>query len=326
MDENISLYRHMRPSLDGKTQIKDPARYITIQWTISSEALDARGHAFGGTWGGNPSTFHHNLFACNTARNASIGMSGPFDFRNNVIFYWRHRTIDGGDETSLINLINNYYRPGPATNENMRAVFARIEQRDMYSPGSAWAEGGWFPRAEKRPGKWYVAGNVMHDNEEVTNNNWAGMRGPENLARVNTPFEGWPVAPHQTAQEAFESVLSHAGATLPKRDAVDKRVTEMVRSGKTTTETGIIKDISEVGGYPELTYDPKEVPVDTDGDGMPDEWEKKHNLDPNDPSDGAKDADKDGYTNVEEYLNGTDPNEYINYRNLGNNVDMISFK
>jgi hypothetical protein len=326
MDENISLYRHMRPSLDGKTQIKDPARYITIQWTISSEALDARGHAFGGTWGGNPSTFHHNLFACNTARNASIGMSGPFDFRNNVIFNWRHRTIDGGDETSLINLINNYYRPGPATNENMRAVFARIEQRDMYSPGSAWAEGGWFPRAEKRPGKWYVAGNVMHDNEEVTNNNWAGMRGPENLARVNTPFEGWPVAPHQTAQEAFESVLSHAGATLPKRDAVDKRVTEMVRSGKTTTETGIIKDISEVGGYPELTYDPKEVPVDTDGDGMPDEWEKKHNLDPNDPSDGAKDADKDGYTNVEEYLNGTDPNEYINYRNLGNNVDMISFK
>ena len=59
---------------------------------------------------------------------------------------------------------------------------------------------------------------------------------------------------------------------------------------------------------------------------MPDEWEKKHNLDPNDPSDGAKDADKDGYTNVEEYLNGTDPNEYINYRNLVNNVDMISFK
>ncbi|MDD3431142.1 MAG: hypothetical protein PHF38_03855, partial [Bacteroidales bacterium] len=127
MDENISLYRHMRPSLDGTTQIKDPAKNITIQWTISSEALDARGHAFGGTWGGNPSTFHHNLFACNTARNPSIGMSGPFDFRNNVIFNWRHRTMDGGDETSMINVINNYYRPGPATNENMRAVFARIE-------------------------------------------------------------------------------------------------------------------------------------------------------------------------------------------------------
>ena len=324
MDENISLYRHMRPSLDGKTRIKDPSRNITIQWTISSEALDARGHAFGGTWGGIPSTFHHNLFACNTARNPSIGMSGPFDYRNNVVFNWRHRTMDGGDETSLINVINNYYKPGPATNSNMRAVFARIEERNMYSPGSAWAEGGWYPQAQKRPGKWYVAGNVMHGSEEATNNNWAGMRGNEKLARVNTPFEGWPVAPHETAEAAFESVLAKAGATLPKRDAVDKRVTEMVRSGKPMTETGIIKDISEVGGYPDLTFDPAKVPVDSDGDGMPDEWETKHNLDPKNPTDGALDSDDDGYTNVEEYLNGTNPREKINYRNLSNNVDTIS--
>ena len=324
MDENISLYRHMRPSIDGKTQIKDPAKNITIQWTISSEALDARGHAFGGTWGGNPSTFHHNLFASNTARNPSIGMSGPFDFRYNVVFNWRHRTIDGGDETSMINLINNYFKPGPASNENMRSVIARIEQRSMYSPGSAWAEGGWYPKEANRPGKWYVAGNIMHGSEEVTRNNWAGMRGPENLARVNTPFEGWPVAPHQTADAAFESVLAKAGATLPKRDAVDTRVVEMVRTGKPMTKTGIIKDVSEVGGYPNLTYDPAKVPADSDGDGMPDEWEIKYNLNPKDPKDGVIDSDGDGYTNVEEYLNGTNPGEKINYRNLGNNVDTIS--
>lgn len=332
MDENISLYRHMRPSFDGKTQIKDPAKNITIQWTISSEALDARGHAFGGTWGGNPSTFHHNLFASNTARNPSIGMSGEFDFRYNVVFNWRHRSIDGGDETSMINLINNYFKPGPATNENMRAVFARIERRSMYSPGSAWAEGGWYPKAPNRPGKWYVAGNIMHDNAEVTNNNWAGMRGsqrntinePENIARVNTPFVGWPVAPHDPAGVAFESVLAKAGATLPKRDAVDSRVTEMVRTGKPMTETGIIKDVSEVGGYPTLTYNPARVPVDSDGDGMPDEWEIKYKLNPKDPKDGAIDSDGDIYTNVEEYLNGTNPQEKINYRNLGNNVDTIS--
>lgn len=324
MDENISLYRHMRPSLDGTTQIKDPAQFITIQWTISSEALNARNHAFGGTWGGNPSTFHHNLFACNTARNPSIGMSGPFDFRNNVVFNWRHRTMDGGDETSLVNVINNYYKPGPGTNENMRGVFARIESRDMYSPGSVWAAGDWYAKVGKRPGKWYVAGNIMHDNQEVTNNNWSGMRGPEKLARVNTPFEGWPVSPFQTAEVAFESVLAKAGATLPKRDAVDARVTEMVRTGKTTTPTGLIKDINEVGGYPELTYKPSEVLVDTDGDGMPDEWEKRYSLNPNNPSDGAMDTDGDGYTNVEEYLNGTNPTEKINYRNLGNNVDTIS--
>lgn len=334
MDENISLYRHMRSSLDGTTRIKDPAENITVQWTISSEALDARGHAFGGTWGGNPSTFHHNLFASNTARNPSIGMSGPFDFRYNVIFNWGHRSIDGGDETSEINLINNYFKPGPATSDNIRNVFARIESRNMYSPGSAWAEGDWYPIAVKRPGKWYVAGNIMHDNNELTNNNWAGMRGSDanspnanelkNLARVNTPFVGWPVAPHNPAGVVFETVLSKAGATLPKRDAVDTRVTEMVRTGKPMTETGIIKDVSEVGGYPTLTYDPAQVPVDSDGDGMPDEWEIKYKLDPKDPKDGAIDSDGDIYTNVEEYLNGTNPLEKVNYRNLGNNVDTIS--
>lgn len=324
MDENISLYRHMRPSLDGSTQIKDAAQHITVQWTISSEALDARGHAFGGTWGGNPSTFHHNLFASNTARNPSIGMSGPFDFRYNVVFNWRHRSIDGGDETSTINLINNYFKPGPATNDNMQAVFARIEERSMYSPGSAWAKGEWYPKADNRPGKWYVAGNIMHDNKELNNNNWAGMRGPENLARVNTPFEGWPVAPHQTADAVFESVLAKAGATLPKRDAVDRRVTEMVRTGKPATATGIIKDIAEVGGYPNLTFDPDHVPVDSDGDGTPDEWETKHKLDPKNAKDGVIDSDGDGYTNIEEYLNGTNPQEKIDYRNLGNNIDTIS--
>ena len=324
MDENISLYRHMRPSFDGSTQIKDPSRNITIQWTISSEALDAKGHAFGATWGGNPSTFHHNLFASNTARNPSIGMSGDFDFRNNVIYNWRHRSIDGGDETSLINIINNYYKPGPATNENIRAVFARIEERSMYSPSGTWAEGAWYTKAQNRPGKWYVAGNIMDGNKELNNNNWAGMRGSEKTARVNTPFVGWPVSPHDTAEIAFQSVLLKAGATLPKRDAVDIRVTEMVRSGKPMTKTGIIKDISEVGGYPLLTYDPAKVPVDSDGDGMPDAWEIKHNLDPKNPADGAIDSDGDGYTNIEEYLNGTNPTEKINYRNLGNNIDTIS--
>lgn len=334
MDENISLYRHMRSSLDGNTRIKDPAKNITIQWTISSEALDAKGHAFGGTWGGNPSTFHHNLFASNTARNPSIGMSGTFDFRNNVIFNWGHRSIDGGDETSMVNLINNYFKPGPATNDNIKNTIARIEQRHMYSPGSAWAAGGWYQEAADRPGKWYVAGNIMHNNAEVTNNNWAGMRGSDanmqnveelrKLARVNTPFVGWPVAPHHTAAESFKVVLEKAGATLPKRDAVDKRVTNMVRSGKPMTKTGILKDISEVGGYPELTFDPTEVLADRDNDGMPDEWEEKHNLNPENQADASEDLDEDGYTNVEEYLNGTDPQEKVDYRNLGNNVDTIS--
>ncbi len=327
MDENLSLYRYMRPEEDG-SQTKFPVKNLTVQYCITSEALDAKHHAFGGTWGGEDSSFHHNLFACNTGRNPSIGMSGEFDFRNNVIFNWAHRTMDGGDETSLINVINNYYKPGPATNPEMRDTIARIEERDMYSPGRRFEPGGWYPKEAKRPGKWYVAGNYCEGSPEVTADNWKGMksqnRGAGNeLARVNTPFEAWPVK-QQTAHEAFESVLKLAGATLPKRDAVDARITEMVRSGKTMTQDGIVADPKEVGGYPEYKFDPAQVPADTDGDGMPDEWENQHGLDANQVSDGAADADGDGYTNVEEFLNGTNPQEKIDYTNLGNNIDTIS--
>jgi len=326
MDENLSLYRHMRPSYDGKTQIKDPVKNLTIQWCISSEALDAKGHAFGGTWGGTPATFHHNLFACNTARNPSIGMSGDFDYRNNVVFNWRHRTCDGGDETSQVNFINNYYKPGPATNENMKATIIRLEQRHMYSPGSAWAAGDWYDKSvnpDNRPGKWYVAGNILDGNDEVTTDNWKGVRGNTEWARVMTPFVGWPVSPHHSAAAAYESVLKNAGATLPRRDAVDARVIESVRTGKPQTETGIIKSIDEVGGYPDYSFKKSEVLKDSDRDGMPDKWEILNGLNPNDASDASLDNDKDGYTNIEEYINGTNPNEYFDYRNLGNNIDPL---
>jgi pectate lyase len=323
MDENLSLYRYMKKRPEGGQDIKLPTENITIQWCISSEALNAKNHAFGGTWGGRNSTFHHNLFACNTARNPSIGMSGEFDFRNNVAFNWGHRSIDGGDETSLINLINNYYQAGPATKPDMRDTLVRIEQRAQYSPGRAFEPGGWYPKTQPRPGKWYVAGNVITASSAATANNWLAMRGPEELARVNTPFEGWPVN-QQTALEAYKSVLAKAGATLPRRDAVDNRVIEMVRSGKPTFGNGIISDPAQVGGYPKYTFSPAEVPTDTDGDGMTDDWEVKHGLNPKDARDGAVDGDKDGYTNVEEYLNGTDPQVFVDYRNLANNVDTIS--
>jgi pectate lyase len=322
MDENLSLYRYMKPTAAG-SDVKLPTMNVTVQWSISSEALNAGSHAFGGTWGGQDSTFHHNLFACNTARNPSIGMSGEFDYRNNVIFNWRHRTMDGGDETSLVNVINNYYKPGPATNPDMQSTIARIEQRNMYSPGNRWQTGSWYPATRGRPGKWYVAGNIVEGFPEVTRDNWRGMRGPEELARVNTPFEGWPVM-QQTAQEAFESVLAKAGATLPRRDAVDKRVVEMVRTGKVITANGIVSDPKEVGGYPEYAFSAADVSIDNDGDGMPDDWERARKLNPNDPADGSVDADKDGYTNVEEFLNGTDPNKFLDYKNLDHNVDEIS--
>jgi hypothetical protein len=236
--------------------------------------------------------------------------------------------MDGGDETSLMNVINNYYKPGPATNDNMRSTIARVEERNQYSPGRRFEPGNWYPPTEGRPGKWYVAGNIMEGSPEVTADNWRGMHSQSHgrvseLARVNTPFEGWPVN-QQTAPEAFEEVLAKAGATLPRRDAVDRRVIEMVRTGKVTEGDGIVSDPEQVGGYPNYSFSADEVPADSDHDGMPDEWEQSHGLNPNDASDGPTDRDKDGYTNVEEFLNGTDPLQFIDYTNLGNNVDTIS--
>ena len=333
MDENLSLYRfmqkHPEPGLNGEKlpDVKMPTHNLTIQNCISSEALNAGSHAFGGTWGGAQSTFHHNLFACNTARNPSIGMSGDFDYRNNVIFNWGHRSMDGGDETSRVNVINNFYKSGPATKDNaegldMRKTIVRIESRNSYSPGNRWKSQSWYPEATRRPGKWFVDGNVIDGEPELTADNWKAMHGPADLARVNTPFEAWPVM-QQSARDAFDTVTAKAGATLPKRDAVDARVVESVRTGKVIGD-GIVKDPKDVGGYPNYSFDPKTVDVDTDHDGMPDEWEKRFGLDPNDPTDGAKDTDGDGYTNVEEYLNGTDPTVKIDYLNLDNNVDTIS--
>src|SRR5262245_56508107 len=158
LDENLSLYRHVVKGKDGKI-IKKPTENLTIQWSISSEALDLNNHAFGGTWGGKNVSFHHNLFACNTGRNPSIGFGGTFDFRNNVLFNWRHRTIDGGDGSSRINLVNNYFEAGPVTAGDLRHRICKVQarnKRDQY-PGF---------------GKWYVEGNHVEGHEKITADNW----------------------------------------------------------------------------------------------------------------------------------------------------------
>ena len=106
LDENMSMYRHMYQPPDGSKEQKLPTVNITIQYSIFSEALNTFHHAFGSTIGGLNSTFHHNLWACNTGRNPSVGMYGDFTFGNNVLFNYRHRTIDGGDHRSQIGWTN----------------------------------------------------------------------------------------------------------------------------------------------------------------------------------------------------------------------------
>jgi hypothetical protein len=320
LDENFSMYRHMYRSKDPDKELKLPTVNITIQWCISSEALDTYNHAFGSTLGGHNSTFHHNLWACNTGRNPSVGMDGDFNFANNVIYNWRHRTLDGGDQKSKYNIINNYYKPGPATPEG--AVSHRLLRPDGRRPGPD-------KTLAREWGKAYVAGNVVAGNEGVTKDNWAGgvqIDGDDDpkvilpKVRVDRPF---PMAefPLQTATEAYTAVLENVGATLPKRDPVDRRTIEQVRTGAAPADTkqGIITDVKQVGGFPKYTGEPAK---DSDGDGIPDWWETKYGLDPNDPSDAAKDCG-DGYTNLEKYLNGIDPTKKIDWKDLRNNRDPL---
>jgi hypothetical protein len=329
LDETLSLYRHMyeAPGDDDRDhRIKLPTFNLTVQWTIITEALNPYNHAFGGTWGGRNSTFHHNLLACNTGRNASIGMGYDFNFINNVIFNWRHRTLDGGDDTSRVNCINNYYKPGPVTMDKVRNRICQILS--------------WTRRPDPTPryGIWYVNGNYMDGNEAVTTDNWNGgvdIAGesasnedadnddhPRNLPAKIRATHPFPMAPVtiDSAQQAYDLVLDHGGANLPKRDSVDQRAVEQTRTGKVQYKEGIITDIKQVGGYPEYKGDPITY---TQNDGIPDWWKQKYGLDIHDPSVATKDCNGDGYTNIEKYLDGLDPTKKVDWKDLKNNINTL---
>ena len=356
IDQNIDTYRHMyQPPAGGPAQ-KLPAVNVTIQWTVSSEGLNTWNHAFGGDWGGKNSGFHHNLFADNTARNPSIAMTYGFNFVNNVLFNWRHRSIDGGGQDSLYNIINNYYKPGPATDkEDLKCRI--IEPSQSWSkthPVSHW-------------GKAYVAGNYVVGNPAVTADNWDGgvqfNYAPDLVAKGTSPKGGiddpalvkkiidqvradkpfpMPYMPIQPAVDAYQAVLDHVGADLPDRDPVDTRVIESVRTGKVWGEgqripitppeglaknnigvagDGIITDIAQVGGYPEYKGGPVNYPQH---DGIPDWWKQKYHLDVNDPDLANKDCNGDGYTNLEKYLDGIDPTKKVDFHDPKNNTDTLT--
>src|SRR5262249_52961166 len=126
----------------------------------------------------------------------------------------------------------------------------------------------------------------------------------------------------QAAAEAYDAVLEQAGATRPKRDAVDRRGLDQVPNATGTDDArqGVIADVKQGGGYAEYKGGPGK---ENGGDGMPDEWELKYGLNPNDPSDAAKDCNGDGYTNIEKYMNGLDPRTKIDWKELRNNRDLL---
>jgi hypothetical protein len=250
-------------------------------------------------------------------------MNGLFDFRNNVLFNWVHRTVDGGDGSSRVNLVNNYFKAGPATKDEL--LRHRICKMQGRSPRSD------FPGC----GQWFVEGNHVEGYPEITANNWAGgvyfaeagrdkdlviPKATEGEVRVREPFPA-PSVTTEPAESAYERVLSDVGATLPRRDAVDERVIESVRTGKTAFGDGIIDSPADVGGWPE--YRPAAAPKDRDRDGMPDAWERSHGLDQSSAADAASDGDRDGYTAIEEFLNGTDPSAFMDYTRPENNRNTL---
>lgn len=271
---------------------------FTMQWCIISEALhnsyhsSGGAHGYGGIFGGMKATFHHNLMAHHFARlprfNGARYHKQPekeiVDFRNNVLYNWVNYTSHGGEEGNH-SIINNYYKHGPATQKEHRYRMLRTMQP---------------------AGKFYISGNHIYGDKDGSRDNWLGgnWKGPirgESLAnaRADKPFPLSEVT-QDSAEEAFEKVLASAGASF-RRDSIDKRIVEEVRTGTATFgKNGIIDSQNDVGGWPILESKP--APKDTDQDGIPDEWEIKNGLDPNNPNDSKNIQPGTFYTYLEIYL------------------------
>ena len=314
------------------------SHFLTVQYSIVHEGLNDAGHAkgargYGSQWGGSPATYHHNLLAGNDSRSPRFnGARGEdyvvfMEYINNVNFNWgRRNSVYGGENTAEIieynglnsahecNFMNNYYKPGPESPSNsyfFQSSYAR-------SGAKSWG-----------PAKWYAAGNVMEGRDEATADNWTAInaerykleeiRADERIV-TETPYYKYSAAMGnigeydpleymltdvQTAEEAYATVLAEAGTV--NRDAIEQRIINDVTTGEPkytgskTGKRGIIDSVNDAEGLG-LEHTPVAAPADTDGDGMPDEWERKHGLDPADAADRNM-MNGAGYTALEVYLN-----------------------
>jgi pectate lyase len=262
----------------------------TIQWCLIGESLwhsrHTKGaHGYGSLARANgPVTWHHNLWIHNDARNPRLGDNygrGPtfptFDVRNNVMYDYG-ATASGLTQGRLkVNYVGNYLRPGPSSKAPKPITVGHPSQLT-----------------------YYIRDNVREGDEALTADNTQFFSSVENEGKrevtlVDTPFPA-PAVTTVPARQALDLVLANVGATLPKRDAVDQRLIEHVR-----THTGsLIDSQKDVGGWPELKSTP--APADADSDGIPDEWEVAHGLNPKDAADAARTAPS-RYTWVEDYIN-----------------------
>jgi hypothetical protein len=282
------------------------ANRVTAQYAIAAEGLDyfnpnqspnrhSEGSLFGSQFPGGVMTIHHTLYAHNRLRNArTTGGGDPppnLDFRNNVIYDWKEYATHTGSQPVNLNLVSNLYREGPSTG---------IEDSDL--------RGAIFTFMKDVPYKLFASGNTLDGYPERTRDNWQAIRisRPDRphqyelkAFRVDQAFPTPPVST-QTAEDAFETVLSSAGATLPARDAIDLRIINDVRH-RTGAVINFETDIAEPGRW--QTYHSLPAPVDSDSDGIPDYWEEQFGLDKH----SALHKNADGFLNIEDYFNNVDP-------------------
>ncbi len=283
---------------------------FTMQWCLIAESLrnsaHVKGeHGYGGIWGGKNVTFHHNLLVSHDSRNPRFCGSRysnqpeleKVDFRNNVIFNWGANNAYAAEGGSY-NLVNNYYKPGPASKTNKYFINPYADDGKNHQPAGIF-------------GRFYLKGNVMEGNPAITKNNVSGVKMGSNFVELapnvslnelisNTEFS-IPKPKTQSARKAYQSVLKNAGCSSV-RDVLDMRYVNETRTGTFTykgskgSTNGLIDSQNDVGGWPEYKSQP--APKDTNRDGIPDGWlEKKY------PGKNATDVDKNGYTYLEVYLN-----------------------
>ena len=302
--------------------------FFTMQWCILTESLrnsiHGKGsHGYGGIWGGKEASFHHNLLANHDSRNPRIDHPqiyddyvsthrGNVDVRCNAIYNWGSNHTYGGED-GWFNIVNNYYKPGPASSDRkyfVDAYASYIKDDKVY--------------ADKYP-ELYLSGNVNTAHDNLTASNDASTiywHHGESYLNYNTLLSS-PLAitgpdgkdvyvTTHSAEDSFERILESCGASL-RRDAVDERACTDARNGSATfndggngSKGGIIDTQTAVGGWPEYKASATETEAvkDTDGDGMPDWFEDKFGLDKADKSDGnGKTLDRLGrYTDLEMYL------------------------
>ena len=330
-DECVSLYAN---------------RNFTLQWCVISESLcnsvhEKGKHGYGGIWGGKNASYHHNLLAHHVSRNPRFDhpyvyqnnnatyieqYNGNIDYRNNAVYNWGESENSYGGELCKINMVNNYYKEGPASKSNSY-FFVTYGNCCSNCVGYGYTYEQIMPRI-------YADGNLYlkKDGSQAafSTDNYTGIYDKDKKsyttyanddtgtfrqqALLPIVIDGKPCyTSTHSASDAFERITGFAGASLA-RDAVDKRAVQDALSGSATctdggngSKNGIIDTQSAVGGWPELTATDEEkqrAATDTDGDGIPDYYEDLLGLDPNDPSDAnAMTLDPQGiYPNIEVYF------------------------